>query len=340
MNIIGGKFGLPKKLTDYSEMPQFLEGDPVLMFNGRSCIKQVVDSLKPKHVWLPSYLCPTIISAIDTNISKICFYPIDINLSVKSIDFINKIIPGDLFLFINYFGFDFLGEILNTLRGKEIILFRDCCQALFFNWKKNHADFCLFSPRKFLGVTDGGILHRTSNLNFKPQELIDPPEDALLDMFYAILGRREFDLNGIDREWNTHFHQGENKFFPGNSRMSKISTLLLKHSFDYEAIIERRKRNYSALLNKLGPFAVFPELTKGVVPLGFPIKIKNRNSVQEELFKRNIFPPIHWNIDGFVPNNFLESHQLANQIMTLPCDQRYDESDLNRIADILTEIIA
>jgi len=53
------------------------------------------------------------------------------------------------------------------------------------------------------------------------------------------------------------------------------------------------------------------------------------------LFDDNIYPPIHWNIDNIVPDEFEESHVLSHHIMTLPCDQRYGKNDMKRMAEIV-----
>ncbi len=44
-----------------------------------------------------------------------------------------------------------------------------------------------------------------------------------------------------------------------------------------------------------------------------------------------IYPAVHWPIADVVPPEFETSHRLAGEIMTLPCDQRYDRSDMERI---------
>jgi hypothetical protein len=43
----------------------------------------------------------------------------------------------------------------------------------------------------------------------------------------------------------------------------------------------------------------------------------------------------HPDIDGVVPDEYIESHQLALQVMTLPCDGRYDIADMERMVAVL-----
>jgi len=335
--IIGGKFGLPEKFAQNQCKPIFLEEDPILLFNARSGIKLVVDSLKPETIWLPSFICPSILTAIDNNKTSVKFYPINIELKIVVSDFIKSIQPGDIFLFIDYFGFSTNPDFLILLKQKGVILFQDCSQALFYNWKNSIADFCLYSPRKFLGVPDGGIIFDKNNLLKNKSALSEPSQEIIYHLFQAVVKRREFDLWGGDREWNELFQIGEQLMIANNNSMSETTRLLLNLAFDYPQIKAKRRDNFSILLCKLSHFAVFKSLPDDVVPIGFPIRLNHRDEVQKKLFSRNIYPPIHWRIINHVPEEFSESHQLSEEIMTLPCDQRYDEEQIKFLANILLE---
>jgi hypothetical protein len=339
VNIIGGKFGLPVELGCQETNPIFLQGEPILLFNARSGIRVVVDFLRPKNVWLPSFLCKTIVSAAKNGKTNLKFYPINLDLKVSSTEFLEQVQPGDLFLFIDYFGFPFDELPILELKNLGAIIFRDCCQALFFDWIRGKSDFYLYSPRKFLGVPDGGLLQLNPNMNFKIPDLLRPPQEYLYQLFCAIVLRREFDVFGGERKWNELFHRGEEGFKTGNFLMSELSHILLKFAFDYEKIALRRIENYNILRSKLKALAIYPEIPQNVVPLGFPVKLDDRDTVQEYLFKKNIFPPIHWQINGVVPEEFSESHQLASHIMTLPCDHRYDIDDMEYLADCVEKAV-
>ena len=121
--------------------------------------------------------------------------------------------------------------------------------------------------------------------------------------------------------------------------MSDITLTLLKMAFDYEAIQNQRRINYQALNQKLSQFAIISGLTENITPLGFPIRIDHRDQIRHALFKKDIYPPIHWTITGIVPDKYSESHQLSQDMMTLPCDQRYSEEDMTYLADTLLELI-
>jgi dTDP-4-amino-4,6-dideoxygalactose transaminase len=120
----------------------------------------------------------------------------------------------------------------------------------------------------------------------------------------------------------------------GDYTMSQLSQTILEHMVDYSLAAQRRIENYQALLEALSQFAIFREMDPGVVPLGFPVRVENRDSILRALFDQQIYPPVHWPIAGIVPPMYENSHRLAQQIMTLPCDQRYEPEDMKRIAEI------
>jgi dTDP-4-amino-4,6-dideoxygalactose transaminase len=121
--------------------------------------------------------------------------------------------------------------------------------------------------------------------------------------------------------------------------MSELSRVLLRNSFDYSTIAQRRVDNYLALADKLGSSALFPCLPDQTVPLGFPIRTKERDKVRQALFAHEIYPPVHWPIQGVVSKEYGDSHKLASEIMTLPCDQRYNREDMDRMARLVAEAL-
>ena len=338
MKIIGGKFGLPEDIGLRYSSPDFLDGNPLLLFNVRSAIMIIAEALNPRKIWLPSFLCPTILSAFEKFLSRIEYFKINNELKLASFNIIDKLRPKDLFLFIDYFGFPFEPELISELRNKGVTLIQDCSQALFFDWKQSKADFCVYSPRKFVGVPDGGILHIHYKEDINFPKLQNPPEEILHHLFTAVIMRRQFDIYGGNRVWNKHFSLGLSQFTPGYFKMSEFSSVLLRYAFNYQQIQQQRRINYQILSSKLRDIAIFPDLEEDIVPFGFPIKVEKRNQLQKKLFQNNIYPPIHWNIKNHVPLRFSDSHQLSHQIMTLPCDQRYNEDDMNQMADIIKEL--
>ncbi len=160
--IIGGMFGLPEtvepKVAIEPHQWKFLDDANLFLANGRSGIMVLMDSLAPANVWMPSYLSPTMIEAVDQKKTNLRFYEVDYNLHVSSTDWVDQIQTGDLVVMIDYFGFPLSSKFTGLVKEQGGYVLEDACQALLSDHTGRYSDFVLFSPRKTIGVPDGGIL--------------------------------------------------------------------------------------------------------------------------------------------------------------------------------------
>jgi hypothetical protein len=333
--IVGGMFGLETSVLPRSSSPSFLTDRDLLLANGQSAIWLLVNQLRPTQVWVPSYLCESILGAIDRKLSFTRFYEVDYDLHIVSDQWISEVISRDLVIFIDYFGFSYDRRFAVLAKGRGAWVLEDAVQSLLSSHVGPHSDFVLFSLRKWMGVPDGGILRFTDKIPVFDVPLTSPESAWWLKALQANILRREFDDGLPNRQWFEIFKETERLAPVGPYAMSELARSILEHSVDCANISTIRLRNYENLLEKLGPYAMFPRLDRGVVPLGFPVRMENRDSVRQALFDQAIYPPVHWPIDQSVPEQYRESHRLAGDIMTIPCDQRYRAEDMERIADVI-----
>lgn len=335
--IIGGMFGLQAAPDPNASYPLFLGNRSICLVNARSGIWLLVHHLSPRQVWCPSYLCHTILDAVKGSVANVRFYEVNYDLAIPSFEWLDHMHQGDLVILIDYFGFACDASCVIRAKERGAWVLEDASQALLSGNVGQSSDFILFSPRKFLGIPDGGILCINREVTFQGLDLETPPAEWWLRVFGASVLRREFDIHGGTRQWFETFQKTETESPIGSYAMSDLSRMLLLKNFDYSTIAQRRVRNYQFLASALSDSALFPDLSPEVVPLGFPIRVKNRDRVRRALFDREIYPPVHWPIQGIVPENFRDSHRLAADIMTLPCDQRYTQSDMERMAQLVSE---
>lgn len=332
--IVGGMFGLTQVEYPRRRLPPFLGKRNIFLANARSGISLLVDLLSPSQIWMPSYLCSVMLKAV-RNPLLVKFYEVSYNLDIPDLHWLDDVKENDVVLFIDYFGFPLSRPYATAVKERGAWVLEDACQALL-SGLGHFSDFILFSPRKFLGVPDGGLLViNNDEICLSGIRLETPPAEWWLKAFEATVLRRDFDQYGGGRRWFELFREADINGPIGFYSMSELSRLLLYYGFDYTSISQARIENYKVLGQILGKHALFPELADGVVPLGFPVCLKNRNYVRQVLFEYNIYPPIHWLIDEVVPFRFSASHRLANEILTLVCDQRYSRSDMDRMGEIV-----
>lgn len=341
--IMGGMFGLPESVEAISSnTPEdllFLNKSNLFLANARSGIFILVDLLKSTRVWMPSYLCPTMVKAVDQKKSELKFYEVDYDLQIPSLNWIKQIQTGDLIILIDYFGFPLSSKIVDMVKKQGGYVLEDASQALLSKHVGRHSDFVLFSPRKFIGVPDGGILVSCCDVDFDTVKLQSAPITWWMKMVEAAVNRREFDQYGGERRWYRLFGESSATAPCGFFSMSDLSKSLLLGCFDYLQIARQRVENYSILLHELKDLSLFDGLPKGTVPLGFPVRYSQRDSMREKLFQKHIYPPVHWALKGTVPEDFHESHRLADDMVTLLCDQRYSSVDVKSMASIIVKML-
>jgi dTDP-4-amino-4,6-dideoxygalactose transaminase len=334
--VIGGMFGIEEMPSSGKHyIPSFMNQQSALLINARSGIFLLLELLSPRNIWVPSYLCSAILEAIDDRTTRIRFYEVDYNLALAPLDWLEDVDPGDVVILIDYFGFPQNRRDIARIKERGAWVLEDACQALLSGGVGDLSDFVLFSPRKFLGVPDGGILISNVECSLHDIDLNSPPSKWWLNALRAANLRSKFDAHGGSRRWFKLFKEVEAECPVGRYAMSEISKTILTSGFDWSAMVQQRVRNYEVLAAKLSRVAVFPNLFSNVVPLGFPIRVKNRTQVRQTLFDHEIYPPIHWPIEGLVPEKFRHSHHLASEIITLPCDQRYNSEDMERMAQLV-----
>jgi hypothetical protein len=333
-------FGMQIMPDSNPSAPAFIWNRSICLTNAGSGIWLLVHHLAPRQVWCPSYLCYSILEAIQQcSIDIIRFYEASYDLTIPSYDWLDQVDQGDLVILIDYFGFacDSICAAKAKERGAWVL--EDASQALLSDNVSRYSDFVLYSPRKFVGVPDGGVLCISCDINLPEVTLDIPPMQWWLDAFAASLLRRESDIYGGAQPWFDLFQKTENTSPIGGFAMSELSKALLLSNFDYSTIAMRRVENYRYLTGKLGFYALFPNLPERTVPLGFPIRTQKRDEIRQTLFTHEIYPPVHWPIQGLVPAEYSDSHKLAQEIMTLPCDQRYSESDMERMVKVIVEVL-
>jgi len=342
--IIGGVFALEEPNAEILQSRKwpFQQPNVLHLANGRGAFWLLANRLRPKIVWLPSYLCSSIIDGFLAAKVAVRFFPVGRDLRCESDSWLQHVEPGHMVLRIHYFGFPNLDPVFQEAIAQGACLVDDAAQALLSDGLGDGAEFVVFSPRKFVGVPDGGCLVMNHSTLFNSSELPTAPEAWWQESLSAITLRQSFDRGDNNRSWFSRYQAAETLAPAKAYAMSEMTHRLLTRGIDFDAIATRRRDNFRALLEYLADVAIFHDLPDGVVPLGFPIRVRQRDAIRQFLFERHIYPPVHWPLKTnvcIVSDSFKASHRLANEIMTLPCDQRYDGGEMERMSAALREAL-
>lgn len=292
---------------------------------GRTALIWLIQSRKCSKIFLPHFLCDSVIDACRGTGTELSFYSLDENLN-PLLPQTGKLAEGEYLYLVNYYGQLTDSRILEYQKqyGQIIV---DHTHA-FFQRPLSGVD-TLYSCRKFFGLSDGAYLSTETALI--PLDTIDCSAARM----GHILGRYEHDAGSFYQQMLDNastYHQEQPKY------MSRLTRNLLK-AIDYEKAKQQRETNYRCLASLLPSENIFTQYCPEG-PFAYPYYHPNGMKLRRELAKEKIFVPTNWsNVRKDMPENSLE-YDWASNILPLPCDQRYGTEDMTYMARILRDMEA
>lgn len=262
--------------------------DKILLNSGRNCLRYIVKAYQIREINIPYYICPVIWQTLKEENIKIKFYHIDMNfMPVKNFD------SEEYVLYPNYFGICGNQSYRLSLIYKNLIL--DNAHA-FFAPKRGLAAF--YSPRKLLKVNDGGIL----DCNF----IFDGQFSQDKDRTIKIMNFDSFCENeiSIDRQ---------------PIKLMSSNTQNILKSLDFKQIKKEKRSIFDNIHQKLCEINNFDfSITKGDVPMVYPIKSKNMAEIAKLLTDNNVYLLKYWTN---LPSEFKESF-FQNELLYIPITKK------------------
>lgn len=314
---IGGYFEL--------ELPQhrgFLHDDGVLLNSGRNALEYVLRS-KPeaRHLWIPYYTCDAILEPITKLGIPFNFYHIDDRLELKDELALRD---GDALLYTNYFGIKdaYVKQLVEQYGSKLIV---DNSQAWFA--EPINGISTVYSPRKYVGIPDGGIAYCPNGLDINQFE-----QDHSFDRCSHLLKRIDMGAS----EGYSDFKANSHKLYDQPIRTMSELTKTILSSISFDDVKRKRIVNFVVLHETLqvSNQYVMPDLSSFSCPMVYPY-FSNDASLKQRLIENKIFVATYWpNVKEWCIPDDLE-YWLAEKTVFLPIDQRYDKEDLNRIINTI-----
>lgn len=304
-----------------------------LFHNARSALSHILDTLQPSRLWLPAYLCPEILQAVPDDLTLL-YYPVGSALEPNFEVLESETRAGDAVLGIAYFGRP-QPPVWRSMaeRRQDILWIEDYAQALDTG-RGPLSSLRIYSPRKLLGAPDGGILVDTDGK--VPAPVLELPGDTKFIEPYRM---RATDPAGQHNEhWYAAFRSVEAAMAVSNKAMSAKSRRILAQTA-IAPMAKARRRNYQTLLEALPSHALFGDLPIDWAPLGFPMRFQDAGGLCARLAEHRVFAPRHWRNLPSPESDFPEEHALSRSLLTLPCDQRYNEEGMRFMAELVEKYI-
>jgi len=334
-------------------------------YMARNAIWHGVDllGLQPgDEVLLPAYHHGVEVEVLVAKGLKPRFYRVDAGARIHTEDVERAITSQTKVIYlIHYFGFPQpVQEILALARRRGLPLIEDCALSLFSSGPRgalgSFGDIGIFCLYKTLPLPHGGslVLNReglgTPPESRKPDTASSVSYVANLMLDYAALR-----LNGAGSGVVT---AGRNlgrlakralraSTIPIDTShldmrviplgMGRTARYLLRRTRPAEVIAVRRRNflHLAALLQGSGARPLFPELPEGVCPLSYPVYVRDKARVHEELLRDNVGNVNFWSRTRpeIATGAYPEVDEMRRHVLELPIHQGLEPRHIEYIAE-------
>lgn len=316
MDAIGGYF----ELAEFENGVGFPHSTGILLNTGRNALEFILNYIQDiKLIYLPYYTCDVVVHTLNKLRIKFSFYHINNHFEIEDLIELKE---GEYIIANNYFGIkdSYIKLLASTYKNKLII---DNSQAFFAKPLKGIKSF--YSCRKYVGVCDGGIAY-----GIKDYHISDLPEEPSLNHSEHLIIRKQ-----IGAEAGFAAFQRDESLLDAQPirRMSGFTKKILEH-IDYNRVKVIRKTNFEYLHKKLLEYNTIdlPDSNSFECPMVYPFSLKDSSNLRDRLIKNRIYIARYW------PNIVDSKHfscevSMAKNILAIPIDQRYGETEMDIILD-------
>lgn len=348
---VGGEFSYDGRwMTD---QPSLDTGGMYFLNGGQACLRVIGESLRGKgckRMLLPAYLCPSIIRALQPAGLQYAFYDVNRDLSVNIDQVARLAAEGDVFYFINYFGFPPAPSVqlfIRSLQQHGILVVEDNAQAGF---PPNTIGDYVFNSLRKLAPYDGGYLKTRFDLQPIINRFTGKP-NRRLPLIRAYRQRLAgYLLKGGDgrEELQALYEQAEHYYGIDGVVSGDETEKGYIERLDWQEMRQIRRENFLYLLEQAGSITgvtpLFTSLPEGITPYGLPVYLDSsiRDKVLDMLGDAEISLLVHW--DEIIAHPVTCTNRLAVEMacgmLTLPVDQRINRKQLDYLAVKLAGAVA
>jgi dTDP-4-amino-4,6-dideoxygalactose transaminase len=310
-------------------------GRPYSAFvNARSAFSALARTWPTVTIWLPAFVCGDLLDPALA--ARTRFYPVLDGFKPDLTAIEAEAQPGDVVVFVAHFGLPFGPETRAfAARRPDLRIVEDRAQALDAGPPIPGA-WLLFSPRKLLGVADGGLLVAPDAQTRGPQPTTAADAAAL---WRAPLLRADDPEGRANAGWHAANQSKEAAMAVGDQAMTRRSLAILA-DVALADLAEPRRANWAVLDRRLRAWSALPA-DPGAPPLGYVLRLapEPRDRLLAGLHAHRVFAAVHWPRIAAPAEAFPREAAWTRELVTLPCDHRYDAAAMERIADLANDLL-
>ncbi len=301
-------------------------------------------------VLMPAYCCHSMVDPFEKAGWKVVYYRLNEDLTVD-LEYLSNLLVTlrpKAVLTMNFYGSASTVYAVSVIKCgyPECICIEDFshCAFSFADIYNAQVDYYVTSIRKSVGVCDGSVIISKA-----------PLDEAVVDAGETEFMTARRDCQKLKAKYNftqdaslksiffpeLRRQEGELDNFTGVHRISNAGKEMLS-LLNGEIIRYARQKNMAHILELLGgKVESIPGIERCLdgAPFSLPILVKNRDEVQQMLAKRGVYAPVLWPICDEARSICSVSARMADEMLSIPMDQRYNYDDIENIAKIVLETI-
>lgn len=327
--------------------------------NGRTAtVYALQNGIKPKKgdiILVPDYLCISVINSLEVTEGEFRFYHVRADLTIDLEDLERKLDDKVKVLYvIHYFGIPQPLKVVNSIKKMKeqygFQLVEDLTQTLYSKdtERMGFGDYLVSSTRKWLPVTDGGLLAVRNGAPLDEVPMEDGYDEAVYRQLLISIARDQMQMNAEEKESINEYLQLEKaanaaRYFNFTPKKMTEATRRVLFQYNHQQSMKKRRDNYMTLYHELEEVPalgnpVGPMDSEGnYVPFGFVVLVERREEFYWYLAERGIIGEIQW----VLPTEYYQPGKAAEYLsehnLMLSCDQRYGEKEMLYVAEVIKE---
>lgn len=293
----------------------------------RNGLELLLRARKAECVHAPYYTCHSIHKVLENNVPEIRYYHIDEEFFPVVSD--DEVGDDHIFLINNYFGvFDRPVNTFIKKYGSRVIV--DNSQGFYSKFPDNIDQ--ILSPRKFFGVTDGGLLITEKDIMalYRPLD-VDMSAERIKHLFMS-------DESSKDACYKEYLEYRNSIQVLEPMKMS-VTTRVLLNTIDIDYCKNKRIGNYNRMSQILGKYNSLniPEVS-GLAPMCYPF-LARRKILKKHLVERGVYVGTYWPLLSSTKSESSFEALLRGDLCCLPIDQGMDIDDVDYVAKLVISLL-